>query len=93
MDLELKDVVLAMGLVSQSVAFIKVAMDNGRWKGVTEKNIQDLEDDVVVLKVKVEKLDDRLDGVEKEYSQALARIDENLNFVKETLIELKQKDK
>ncbi len=89
----LEDILLGMGLVSQSIAFIKVAMDNGRWKGVTENTIQDLESDVEVLKVQVKNMDDKMNEMEKEYSKALARIDENLIFVKETLIELKRRDK
>ncbi len=83
----------AMGFVAQTIGLITIAVKTGNWKGVTDNRIKDLETDVDDIRVKVEKMDGRLNGMEKEFSKALARIETNLDFVKETLVELKNKDK
>ncbi len=83
----------AMGFAMQTIGIITVAIRTGNWKGVTDNRIKDLEVDVDGIRKKVEKMDGRLNGMEKEFSRALARIETNLDFVKETLVELKNKDR
>ncbi len=81
----------AMGFAMQTIGLITVAIKTGNWKGITDSKIKDLEKNVNDVRVKVESMDDRLDGVEKEFSKALARIETNLDFIKESLVELKAK--
>ncbi len=82
-----------IGTVGNAIAIATVAVKSGAWKGQTDSRVKDLEDDVIDIRNRVEKMDGRLNGMEKEFSKALARIDENLIFVKEMVTELKNKDK
>ncbi len=77
----------AMGFAMQTIGLITVAIKTGNWKGITDSKIKDLESDVKDIRIKVESIDDRLDGVEKEFSKALVKIEANLEFIKERLIE------
>ncbi len=88
---DITGVAQALGFAAQTVGLAVIAVRTGSWKGTTDSKIKDLEKNVNDVRVKVESMDDRLDGVEKEFSKALARIETNLDFIKESLVELKAK--
>ncbi len=93
MDDTMVSLLQVMGFVSNAIGVAYVAIKSGVWKGETDNRVKDLECDVADIRVKVESLDGRLNGMEKEFSKTLARMEANVEFIKETVVDLKNKDK
>lgn len=80
----------AFGFVIQTIGLLTVAIKTGSWKGVTDNRVKDLEVRVSDLRVEVNALDKRVDGMQMEFSKALARIETNLEFIKAAVSERKK---
>jgi len=79
-------VVQAIGLVSQAVALVVIAVKTGNWKGVTENRISNIERDIKEVKAEVSQLED----MQKELMPVLVGLQKDMEYVRKSVDKLSE---
>jgi hypothetical protein len=78
-----------IGIIASILGFIGTAIKAGQWKGEHDIRLKKLEDTLADTVKALSRLDDRVDGVEKELLQVMVSLQKDVEYIKKSIDEVK----
>lgn len=82
-----------VGFLVQTVGLITVAVRTGSWKGKLENRVDALEKQAAQTVLELSSVDKRVDGIEKELLKIMVGVQKDIEYIKKTIDEKKEKEK
>ncbi|MEL5717253.1 hypothetical protein [Treponema pedis] len=86
-------IVQVVGFLVQTVGLIVVAVRTGSWKGKLENRVDVLEKQAAQTVQELSSVDKRVDGIEKELLKIMVGVQKDIEYIKKTIDEKKEKEK
>lgn len=81
-----------VGFLVQTVGLITVAVRTGSWKGNIENRVDALEKQAAQTVQELSSVDKRVDGIEKELLKIMVGVQKDIEYIKKTIDEKKEKE-
>jgi hypothetical protein len=79
-----------IGIIASIVGFLGTAIKAGQWKGEHGARLKVLEDTLTKTVDKLSRMDDRVDGIEKELLQAMTGLQKDIEYIREFIDDQKE---
>jgi Skp family chaperone for outer membrane proteins len=79
-----------IGIIASIIGFIGTAIKVGHWKGEHEARLLKLEEVLEKTVEKLSKVDDRVDGIERELLETMTALKKDIEYIKKSLDEEKE---
>jgi hypothetical protein len=83
------EIAKTMGIIASLVGFLGTAIKAGQWKGEHEARLSKLEEVLEKTVEKLSKVDDRVDGIERELLQTMTALRKDVEYIKGSIDDLK----
>jgi hypothetical protein len=78
-----------IGIVASMIGVIGTAIKAGQWKGEHGARLKILEDTLAKTVDKLSKMDDRVDGIERELLRTMTALKKDVEYIKGSIDDLK----
>jgi hypothetical protein len=78
-----------IGIIASILGFIGTAIKAGQWKGEHDLRLKRLEDTLADTVKTLSRLDDRVDGIERELLQTMIALQKDVEYIKKSVDEVK----
>jgi hypothetical protein len=83
------EIAKSVGIIASLVGFLGTAIKAGQWKGEHEARLSKLEEMIERTAEKLSKVDDRVDGIERELLQTMTALRKDVEYIKGSIDDLK----
>jgi vacuolar-type H+-ATPase subunit D/Vma8 len=79
-----------IGIIASTIGFIATAIKVGHWKGEHDVRLAKLEEVLEKTVEKLSRVDDRVDGIERELLETMTALKKDIEYIKKSLDEEKE---
>jgi archaellum component FlaC len=84
------EIARSVGTIASIIAIVGTAIKTGQWKGEHQERIRQLEETIDKTVEDLERMDERVDGVEKILSETLTALKKDVEYIKGSIDDLKK---
>jgi uncharacterized protein YoxC len=78
-----------IGIIASIVGFLGTAIKVGQWKGEHDIRLKRLEDTLADTVKTLSRMDERVDGIERELLQTMTSLQKDVEYIKRSIDEVK----